>query len=82
MYLSRVLNPPKTGLNLEKLNKILSETNYVFEPRLKIKPRLKFFRFGLRAFKGLGFRLESDTIKGESFKIAFTANSFHKVFRK
>ena len=31
------------GLNLEKWNTILSGTN----PRLKFKPRLKFFNFGL-----------------------------------
>ena len=35
------------GLTLETLNTILSGTNH-FEPRLKFKPRLKFFKFGLR----------------------------------
>ena len=34
------------GLNLEKLNTILSGPS-IFEPRLKFKPRLKFFQFGL-----------------------------------
>ena len=33
-------------LNLEKLNTILSGTA-IFEPRLKFKPRLKFYKFGL-----------------------------------
>ena len=53
MNLSRVSNPPKNlfqlsvGLNLEKLNTILSEIT-IFEPRLKFKPQLKFFKFGLR----------------------------------
>ena len=56
--------------------KFLRETNYIFESRLKV------LKFGLIAFKGLGYRFESDTIKGESLKIAFTANSFHKAFRK
>jgi len=49
------LKSPKTrfqlsaGLNLEKLNTILSGTNYIFEQRLKFKPLLKFFKFGLRS---------------------------------
>ena len=33
-------------LNLEKLNTILSEPT-TFDPRLKFKPRLKFFKFGI-----------------------------------
>ena len=37
------------SLNLEKLNTILSGTNQL-ETRLKFKPRLKFFKFGLRVF--------------------------------
>ena len=35
------------GLNLEKLNTILSMEPTIFEPQLKFKPRLKFFKFGL-----------------------------------
>ena len=34
------------GLNLEILNTILSIPT-IFEPRLKFKPQLKFFKFGL-----------------------------------
>ena len=34
------------GLNLETLNTIISEPT-IFEPRLKFKPWLKFFKFGL-----------------------------------
>ena len=34
------------GLNLETFDKILSETT-IIKPRLKLKPRLKFFKFGL-----------------------------------
>ena len=47
------LKSPKTqfqlraGLNLEKLNTIESGSNYI-EPRLKFKPRIKFFKCGLR----------------------------------
>ena len=36
------------GLNLKTLNTILSETNHIWAgPRLKFKPQLKFFEFGL-----------------------------------
>ena len=35
------------GVNLETLNTILSG---MFEPHLKFKPRLKFFKFGLLCF--------------------------------
>ena len=38
------------GLNVEKLNTILSKTSK-FERRLKFRPRLKFFKFGLWTFK-------------------------------
>ena len=34
-----------TGLNLETFDTILSRTNQ-FKPRLKLKPLLKFFKFG------------------------------------
>ena len=52
MNSSRGLNLSKNrfqlsaGLNLAKSNTILSGINH-FEPRLKFKPRLKFFKFGL-----------------------------------
>ena len=48
MNLSRVSNPPKTGLNwaLAKILKHYVEPT-IFEPRLKFKSRLKFFKFGL-----------------------------------
>ena len=42
----------------------------IFEPRLKFKPRLKFFKFGLRAFfhRNLDFKtsliIESDPLFG------------------
>ena len=56
MNLSQVSNPPKkrfqfsAGLNLEKFNTILSGAT-LFEPRLKLKPRLKFkFKFGLWSY--------------------------------
>ena len=49
MNLSRVLNPPKTGFNLETFNTILSET--ILEQQLKFKPPLKFFKVGLRGRK-------------------------------
>ena len=38
------------GLNLEIFT-ILSGTNSVFDPRLKFKLRLKFFKFGLKLVK-------------------------------
>ena len=38
------------GLNLVTLHTILRGTN-IFELRLKFKPRLKFFKFGLRFIK-------------------------------
>ena len=50
------LKSPKTlfqmsaGLNLEKFNTIYVEPT-IFEPRLKFKPRLKFFKFGLCLLK-------------------------------
>ena len=53
MNLSRVSNPSKkrfqlsVGLNLETLNTILSGEPTIFEARLKFKPRLNLFKFGL-----------------------------------
>ena len=53
MNLSRGLNLPKTGFNrapaeiLKNLIQFLVELA-IFEPRLKFKPRLKFFKFGFR----------------------------------
>ena len=43
-----------TSLNLETLNKILSETNYIW---LKFQPPLKFFKFDLRLITVLHFRV-------------------------
>ena len=62
MSMSRVSNPQKKkfqlspGLNLESLNKIFEVKSNLFEPRLKFKPRLKFFKFGLRIIKKLMFK--------------------------
>ena len=62
------------GLNLETLNTILSETNSIFKPRLKFKPPLKFFKFGLRLFiselfqRNIQFSGENVSIWQEAFK--------------
>ena len=57
-----------TGLNLEKFNTILIEPT-IFEPRLKFKLRLKFFKFGLcnRTFKHHIFMPDSQRFPGNLY---------------
>ena len=72
------------GLNLETLNTILSETNHIWTVS-QIKPRLKFFKFGLWFFLSLfkatfsAFYIKSVSVCNNA-RFAFIFCPLQKIF--
>ena len=77
MNLSRVSNLPKTGLNLETLNTILSGTHHYWAAaRPEFKPRLKFFKFGLSCIQ-YSWRYAACQKKSQNAILEFLISAFH-----